>query len=140
MSLSVDEQKGSATREEKCGSLSALRRAFSIQEKAARFGFDWSAVAGPLDKLREETDELTRAITDDDRLRIEMEIGDILFSAVNVARHMSIDPESALEKTSFRFEERFARLRSTLADRGVDINDCSLEQMDEIWELVKCDE
>ena len=140
MSLSVDEQKDSITREEKCGALSVLRQAFSVQENAAQFGFDWCAVAGPLDKLREEADELTRAITEDDRLRIEMEIGDILFSAVNVARHMSVDPESALEKTSLRFEKRFARVRAALADRGVDINDCSLEQMDEIWELIKRDE
>ena len=140
MSLSVDEQKGSTTREEKCGTLSVLRQAFSVQEKAAQFGFDWSAVAAPLDKLREEADELTRAITENNRLRIEMEIGDILFSAVNVARHMNVDPESALEKTSLRFKERFARVQATLADRGVDINDCSLEQMDEIWELIKRDE
>jgi len=140
VSLSIDEQKGSATREDKCGTLSVLRQAFSVQKKAAQLGFDWCAVAGPLDKLREEADELTRAITEDDRLRIEMEIGDVLFSAVNVARHMSIDPESALEKTSLRFEERFARVQTTLADRGIDIEDCSIEQMDEIWEVIKRDE
>ena len=140
MSLSIDKQKGSASREEKCGSLPALRQAFSVQEKAAQLGFDWCAVAGPLDKLREEADELTRAIAQDDGLRIEMEIGDVIFSAVNVARHMNVDPESALEKTSLRFEKRFAGVQATLAERGVDINDCSLEQMDEIWELIKRDE
>jgi len=137
VSLSVEEQKGPAMREVKCATLPVLQQAFSVQQKAAQLGFDWDAVVGPLDKLREETDELTRAIAEDDRLRIEMEIGDILFSAVNVARHMSVDPESALEKTSQRFEERFARVQATLADRGADIRDCSIEQMDEVWEQVK---
>jgi len=108
-----------------------------IQIEAAKLRFDWNGVAGPLAKLREETDELARAIAGGDQLRAEIELGDILFSAVNVARHINVDSESALDKAARRFEKRFERVKEVLADRGMDINDCSLEQMNTVWEEVK---
>ncbi len=117
--------------------VSVFAATLSIQNEAAQLGFDWDGPEGPLDKLREEIDELAHAIANGNQHDIEMEIGDMLFSVVNVSRHVHVEPESALTNATQRFDRRFARVRATLASRGKDICDCSIEQMDEIWEEAK---
>jgi len=135
--VAVREKGDSVVLPERCETDSVLSETYRVQQEAAHLGFDWNTVAGPLDKLREETDELARAVADRDHQRVEMELGDILFSAVNVARHVSVDPESALEKATRRFKERFAHVQATLARRGTDIQSSSLEQMNQVWDEIK---
>ncbi|RKX70445.1 nucleoside triphosphate pyrophosphohydrolase [candidate division WOR-3 bacterium] len=107
--------------------LPALVRARLIQERASRFGFDWEDVTGPIEKVKEEVAELTRS---DDSSR-EVEFGDLLFSLVNVARFLKIDPETALAKTCDKFQRRFQRVIERAGP------DADLEEMDRIWEDLK---
>ncbi len=116
-------------------SLPALWRAEKLQKKAAKAGFDWVSVEGAMDKIDEETGELREAL--DDRDRAAEELGDLIFSCVNVARFLKVDPEEALRAASDKFLMRFARLESTALERGMRLEDMTLEQMDAIWEEVK---
>jgi len=115
--------------------LPALLAARRMQEKAGAVGFDWERLEDVLAKLREETDELAAEVAADDRERCEQEIGDLLFSAVNVARFLSIDPEAALRKTSLRFRRRFALIEERF--RGADLRKVGLAEMDRVWEEAK---
>lgn len=114
---------------------SALLAARRIQEKAGAVGFDWSDVADVLAKTREEVDELAREVAANDRTRAEREIGDLLFSVVNVARFLSIDPEAALRRTNLKFRRRFAVIEERF--RGRDLRDVGLAEMDRVWNEAK---
>jgi MazG family protein len=115
--------------------LPALLAARRLQEKAGAVGFDWEKMEDVLAKLREETDELALEVAAGDRERCEQEIGDLLFSVVNVARSLSIDPEAALRKTSLRFRRRFALIEERF--RGSDLRKVGLAEMDRVWEEAK---
>jgi len=115
--------------------LSALLAARRIQEKAGAVGFDWSSVSDVVAKTREEADELAREVEAGDRARAEQEIGDLLFSAVNVARFLSIDPEAALRRTNLRFRRRFALIEERF--RGRDLREVGLAEMDRVWNEAK---
>lgn len=108
----------------------ALARAAKLQNRAAKVGFDWPAVAPVLDKVREEVEELAREIGDP--LSAESELGDLLFATVNLARHLGIDPEVALRRSSDRFVTRFRRMEAEGPLEGLD-----LDQLDERWERAK---
>ncbi|MEL7046561.1 MAG: nucleoside triphosphate pyrophosphohydrolase, partial [Pseudomonadota bacterium] len=95
--------------------LPALPRAQKLQKRAARVGFDWHGEAPVLEKLAEETGELHEALAGDDPAAIEEEIGDLLFTVVNLARHRKIDAESALRRASHKFERRFRSMESAAA-------------------------
>lgn len=116
----------------------ALIMAFRLQERAAGIGFDWPDWHGPLDKVREETGELTEELADGaDRARLEHEVGDLLFAAVNLARKAGLDPRAALESANRRFARRFRAVERLAADRGLDIHTAGLEALDRLWDEAK---
>lgn len=118
-------------------SLPALMRAAKLSRKAARTGFDWPDVAAVFDKLREESIELEQAIESADKDRIRCEIGDMLFTIVNIARHEDIDPEEALREMLGRFSFRFGRIEQHAEKSGKNISEMTLAEMDEVWEAAK---
>ena len=115
--------------------LPALWRAEKIQKKAAKVGFDWPKYTGAMDALKEEIGELEGAISSGGG--IEEELGDILFSAVNVARFFGVDPEAALGKSCDKFIERFGRLENEARARGRKLEDMTLDEMEELYRRVK---
>ena len=115
----------------------ALIRARRIQEKAANVGFDWDELSPVLDKIDEEITELKGAVALQNPENIKDEMGDVLFSLVNLSRFLNINPEDALRKTISKFETRFAQVEKELKKRGRSLTDSTLEEMDEIWNLVK---
>ncbi|MFH0945338.1 MAG: nucleoside triphosphate pyrophosphohydrolase [Planctomycetota bacterium] len=114
--------------------LPALLRAYRLGEKAARVGFKWPDRTGPLAKLDEELCELKQAIEEGYQDRIGEELGDVLFSVVNLARHLKIEPESALRRTTFRFDERFRCMERKLEHR---LKEVPLERMEALWREAK---
>ena len=90
--------------------LPALARALKLQQKASKVGFDWNDPQAVLAKIREEADEIEAELDAGDAEHIEEEIGDLLFAVVNLARHLDVDPESALRGTNLKFERRFAAI------------------------------
>lgn len=117
--------------------LPALMRAEKIQGKAAKVGFDWNDVSGAIDKLYEEIDELKRAIDADDKENTFEELGDLLFSVVNVSRFVKCDGEEALTAASDKFAARFSKVEEMAAQRGIDMKASSLEQLDKLWDEAK---
>lgn len=121
--------------------LPALTRALKLQRRAARVGFDWPALAPILDKVAEEIRELEAEI---DRHapaeRLADELGDLLFSIVNLARRLELDPEAALRRVNAKFERRFRRVESLLAARGKSPAQSTLAEMDAMWDAVKLEE
>lgn len=117
--------------------LPALAQALAISKKAVGVGFEWPNIEGVLDQLIEEAREITEAT---DPVHLESEIGDLLFSAVNLARWRKIDPESALRSTNARFTRRFRKLEALAAAQGKRLADMSLEEMDALWDEAKNDE
>ncbi len=115
----------------------ALLRAMTIQKKAARIGFDWPDVSGVWEKVAEELRELREAAEAGDEARVREELGDLLFSVVNLARFLQVDAEDALQAATRRFEERFRRMEAQAAERGLDMREMSLEELDELWEEAK---
>jgi MazG family protein len=117
--------------------LPALMKAQKLQKKAAKVGFDWPEVAPVFGKIREETAELEEALKEGKQACIEHELGDLLFSVVNLARKIGVDAEAALAGTNERFSQRFAGVEQKLAADGLSMEQATLEQMDAAWELVK---
>lgn len=117
--------------------LPALIRAQKLQKKAAKVGFDWPDAAPVLDKIREEADEIVAEIEKGDAKAIAEEVGDLLFSVVNLARKLGVDAESALVAANAKFEQRFGKLEEKLAGQGKQPADCSLAEMDAVWDEVK---
>jgi MazG family protein len=117
--------------------LPALLRAYRIQEKVAQFGFDWPDVGGVERKLREETDEFHRALGRRDRRAQTEELGDLLFTLVNLSRHLGVDPETALQTANDKFAKRFSRMERLLRNRGIPLSECSLEMLEGAWQEAK---
>jgi MazG family protein len=118
--------------------LPALTRARKLGRRAADAGFDWPDARGPRAKIDEELAELDREIDEDKNTgRREAELGDLLFSVVNLARHLDIDPESALRRANERFGRRYAHLEQALAVRGIDPGTAGLELLDQLWVAAK---
>ncbi len=117
--------------------LPALMRSNKIQKKAADVGFDWDEVGAAFDKVYEEIDEVREAVKTEDKSHIKEEVGDLLFSVVNVSRFLGIDPEEALNFTSDKFIRRFKFVEDRARDCGRLITDMSLEEMDVLWEEAK---
>jgi tetrapyrrole methylase family protein/MazG family protein len=117
--------------------LPALMRADKVQNKAKKAGFDWPDVSGALDKLGEEIAELRQAIAEGDPADVSMELGDLLFSAVNVSRFVGCDAEEALTASTDKFISRFQKLEALAAERGIDLERSSLEEMDKLWDEIK---
>ena len=117
--------------------LPGLLRAQRVQHKAARVGFDWPDAAGALEKVREELSEVTEALQRGDRDTLRDEVGDLLFSVVNVARLTDVDPESALQATVDRFSRRFASMENAARGEGRDLATLSLDEWDRLWSRAK---
>ncbi len=119
--------------------LPALALALEVSKKAVKVGFEWPDIAGVLDKLREETEELETALQDvsETRERIAEELGDLLFTAVNVARWKGINPELALRDTVRRFSERFQTMERYARQHGLELEKLTPEQWDAMWEEAK---
>jgi len=117
--------------------LPALTRALKLQAKAGRVGFDWNDPRAVLAKIREETEEIDAEIAQGRMAEAGEEVGDLLFAAVNLARHLDIDPEAALRATNQKFERRFAAIERALAARGKSPEQSTLAEMDALWEAAK---
>ncbi|MEE1075847.1 MAG: nucleoside triphosphate pyrophosphohydrolase [Acutalibacteraceae bacterium] len=118
-------------------SLPSLMRSQKIQQKAAKVGFDWDNVNGATDKLTEEIEELKEAIQEGNSDHIEEELGDVLFSAVNVSRFVKVDAEKALYNACEKFISRFSKMERLANEENIKINETSLEALDELWEKAK---
>jgi len=120
-------------------SIPALARAQKLQNRAATVGFDWDDIQSVLDKIKEEFDEVEAEINSEFRntKKIEDEIGDLIFSCVNLARQFQIDSESALRNTNKKFEKRFAYIENSLLEQGIELNEATLEIMDQLWNEAK---
>lgn len=117
--------------------LPSLMRATKIQKKAAKIGFDWDSVDGALDKVIEETQELKTAITNKDVANQSEELGDLLFSVVNVSRFIGVDSEKALYDACDKFTHRFSQVEDLAASRNIDMKSASLSELDSLWDEVK---
>lgn len=115
----------------------ALMRSYKIQAKAAQVGFDWDDASEAFLKIREETEELYDMCQKKDQLGIAEEIGDLLFSVVNVARFLKVNPEQALNATSEKFIRRFSFIENEAARRGQKLEAMTLKEMDKFWEKAK---
>lgn len=117
--------------------LPELHKAFRIQQKAAKVGFDWEKKEDVWDKVKEEIDELKEAEQQNDVEHLEEEMGDLLFSLVNYSRFLGINPANALRRTNEKFIKRFQYIENKLASGNTKIYDASLKEMDKYWEESK---
>jgi nucleoside triphosphate diphosphatase len=114
-----------------------LARAVALQREASTVGFDWNDPRAVLQKIREEADEIEAALYRNDADELAEETGDILFAVANLARHLNVDPGTALRITNAKFERRFAFIERTLAAQGRSLQETSLDEMDELWTQAK---
>jgi len=117
--------------------LPALLKAFRLQEKAARVGFDWEETRQVEAKVDEELGELREAVSAGDKEKIREELGDLLFAVVNLARFLKLDPEDTLQSANEKFIRRFREVEKSAAGEGRDLHGMSLAEMDELWEEAK---
>ncbi len=118
--------------------LPALTRAVKLQKRAARAGFDWKEVGPVFEKIQEELQEIQVEIDEGAaRARLEDEMGDILFAVSNLARHLELEPEAALRSTNRKFERRFAHMERALESDGRAMEDCSLDELELLWQQAK---
>lgn len=120
--------------------LPASTRAFKLQKRAARVGFDWESADAALLKLKEELSEVEAEMDknrEENHDRMEEELGDLMFSVINVARKLKVDPDTALRNANRKFENRFAFIESELAKKGLTPAEAGLMQMEELWEKSK---
>lgn len=118
-------------------SLPALVKANRIQDKVAGVGFDWEAPEQVFEKLKEELEELQHEVHENNREKMEQEFGDVLFSMINYARFLKVDPENALERTNKKFIKRFQYLEEKAALQGKSLKEMTLAEMDVFWEEAK---
>lgn len=117
--------------------LPAMMRAQKLQTKAGQVGFDWNDPQAVLAKIREETEEVATALARGDQAAAGQEVGDLLFAAVNLARHLDQDAEGLLRSTNRKFERRFGAVESALARQGRSPTEASLQEMDALWDAAK---
>jgi ATP diphosphatase len=112
-------------------------RAFKLQEKAGKVGFDWNDPLAVLAKIREEADEIAAALASGEPRAAQEEVGDLLFAVANLARHLGADPEAALRTANEKFERRFGYIEQALAADGKTPEQSTLAEMDELWNEAK---
>ncbi len=115
----------------------SLLRAYRIQQKVARVNFDWDDAKAVLEKVSEEVAEVRGALESGDRTRIEEEMGDLLFSLVNLSRHLNVPPEDALRRSNDKFCRRFRYIEAALERRGEPLERATFEELDTLWEEAK---
>lgn len=117
--------------------LPTIYRTFRLTEKAARVGFDWPALEGIRDKILEEFTELQEAIASGSEAAIKEEVGDLVFAALNVARYLEVDPETALRNANDKFTRRFQAMEKSFQQQGRPLKDVSIEEMETVWQNQK---
>jgi len=120
--------------------LPALLRASRLTEKAARVGFDWRRTEDVFAKLQEEIGELHEAIDSGDQNKVHDEVGDLLFTLANIARKLNVNAEEALQSTNRKFTRRFESMERSVRERGQNLDQLTLEQMDALWDAAKASE
>ena len=115
----------------------SIIKAEKIQKKAAKFGFDWTDIKDVLNKLDEEISELKEAVSSGNKEKVCNELGDVIFAAVNVARHMGVDADESLRNTNKKFRNRFFHIEKTLEAKGKKLKDTTLDEMEAIWQEAK---
>ena len=120
--------------------LPALLQAQRIQLRASEVGFDWEKIDGVWDKVLEELKELKEAIETKNHEKIRNELGDLLFSLVNLSRFLNVNTEEALRSTVKKFVNRFKSIEEELSSNGVEIKNSSLSKMDQLWNKIKTKE
>jgi XTP/dITP diphosphohydrolase len=118
-------------------SLPAMVKAMRIQEKAKQVGFEWATKEQVWDKVEEEKLELLEAVNSGDKKRVEEEAGDLFFSVINYVRFLNIDAENALALTNKKFIDRFSRMEKAVRQKGKDLGEMTLSEMDAIWNEIK---
>ena len=118
-------------------SLPAMVKAFRIQQKVKQVGFEWENIKQVWDKVEEEIEELKVEIVAKNQDKMEAEFGDVLFSLINYARFLNIDPETALERTNKKFKHRFELMETYAKENGLDLASLSLAEKDAIWNRIK---
>jgi len=118
-------------------SMPALLKAYRIQEKARAVGFDWDDPSQVFEKVKEELNEFEAEIKNKDIKAAEKEFGDVMFSLINYARFLNINPEDALEQTNKKFIKRFGYMEAKVKEKGKQISDCKLEELDTYWNEAK---
>ncbi len=118
-------------------SMPALERAYKIQKRAEKVGFDWKDFKGIKEKIVEELDEIEQEIERGNREKIEEEVGDLLFMAVNLARFLKVHPEVALRKANQKFERRFRYMEKRAKEMGKELKEMDIDQMEELWKEAK---
>jgi MazG family protein len=121
-------------------SLPALLKAARLTEKAARVGFDWRRTDDVFDKLSEEIAEVREAIAAGDEAQVHDELGDLLFTIANIARKLNVNAEEALQSTNRKFSRRFESMEASVRERGQNLDQLTLEQMDHLWDEAKAAE
>ena len=122
------------------GSLPALLFADKIQDRAASHGFDWPEISPVFDKVEEELQEVKEAIEEGDQAHIEEEVGDLIFVAVNLARHLKVNPELALKASNRKFTRRFHYIEEKVSRQQRTLRDCQLAELDALWDEAKANE
>lgn len=117
--------------------LPALLYALKIQSAASRVGFDWDDAAGVIGKIREEIDELSEAAAANAADRIEDEIGDMMFSVVNLARKIKVDPEAALRRSSKKFASRFVEIEQAGREKNIPVSEMPMDEKERVWQAAK---
>jgi tetrapyrrole methylase family protein / MazG family protein len=120
--------------------LPPLERAYKIQKKAAKVGFDWPDAKGVWDKAQEELEECREACASGDQAHLEAELGDLLFSVVNISRRLDVDPAQALLRTISKFDRRFRQVERAMKDRGLAMGAEHFALMDQLWDQAKAGE
>ena len=115
----------------------ALSRALKIQKRASSVGFDWSSLPPVLAKVDEELQEVREALASGDQAAISEELGDLLFATVNIARHLKVNPETALRAANIKFSERLQAVEQQARQQDVALSDCTEAQLDAMWNLAK---
>lgn len=118
-------------------SLPALVKAYRIQEKVSGVGFDWNQASEVLEKVKEELEELSKEVKDQDKEQMEAEFGDVLFSIINYARFLEINPENALERTNRKFIKRFIFIEQKAKQMGKKVSELNPVEMESFWEAAK---
>ena len=117
----------------------ALMRADKVQKKAAKVGFDWDSVDGAFDKVAEELNELKAAVKNNDCENMHEELGDLLFSVVNVSRFIGVDSEESLTGATDKFIDRFSKVEKLAQEKGLNMKETELSELDKLWDLAKKD-
>ena len=117
----------------------ALMRADKVQKKASKVGFDWDSADGAFQKVSEELNELKEAYAEGNQEHIHEELGDLLFSVVNVSRFVKVDSEEALTNSTDKFIDRFSKVEKMANEQGMDMKNTDLDTLDKLWDLAKKD-